>query len=213
MRTAAIAWALTLTAGACSNYLPYPKPHEVARTCRSYLTDSTSRAATFLVSSDTIGDFRACWYSVFLRAFHEPDLRARWRSGPPSYRLLWLPTFDHPVSVRIELRDSGVVATVVTSAGAGGYEPGRVTYRDSFPLGVADWERVTALADSIHFWAMPMLGGRGGLDGSQWIIEGVPIGRYHLVDHWTPLHDQPFFQLGYYLLKLSKLPLDSSRVY
>ena len=25
-----------------------------------------------------------------------------------------------------------------------------------------------------------------GTDGSQWVIEGVRAGRYHVVDRWTP---------------------------
>src|SRR4051794_37575604 len=49
-------------------------------------------------------------FSRHLRAMNEPSL---WKSshgdkGPSTYRFLWLPTWGHPVAVRIERTNNGV---------------------------------------------------------------------------------------------------------
>ena len=41
--------------------------------------------------------------------------------------------------------------------------------------------------DQVHFWKLPNpVQDQTGTDGSQWVIEGVNKGRYHVVDRWTP---------------------------
>ena len=41
--------------------------------------------------------------------------------------------------------------------------------------------------DKLRFWsARNPVKDRGGTDGSQWILEGVKAGRYHVVDRWMP---------------------------
>ena len=46
--------------------------------------------------------------------------------------------------------------------------------------------------------------GSVGLDGSQWILEGVRGGEYHVVDRWSP-KDNSYSQLCKYLLRLGKV--------
>src|SRR4051794_40881868 len=60
-------------------------------------------------------DFIVDWYSKHLKAMKEPSL---WKlcekdRSVTVYRLLWLPTFDRPVSVRLVRRSEGAVLYAV----------------------------------------------------------------------------------------------------
>ena len=46
--------------------------------------------------------------------------------------------------------------------------------------------RFFAQLDQSHFWAMPADLPRTGLDGADWILEGVRDGNYHIVVRWCP---------------------------
>lgn len=91
----------------------------------------------------------------------------------------------------------------VESDGAGGYEPGKLirTDKNSFEKGA--WCHLVKLLNEANFWSMPSIeDDAGGLDGSQWILEGVRGDRYHVVDRWTPREGQ-YRQACLYLLALS----------
>ena len=127
-------------------------------------------------------------YSKYLAAFREPSLyKLSQLPSAHSYRFLWLRTFHHPVSVRVEIgRDGiGLVTTKVTD-GAGGYSPGRMKLNRTRRLTKqqTDWllERINALG----FWSLAVHEAPGGFDGAQWVIEGVKDGKYHVVDRWSP---------------------------
>jgi hypothetical protein len=73
----------------------------------------------------------------------------------------------------------------------------------------------------VAFWAMPTEEGQAApqasgtashsptlraieLDGSQWILEGIRDGEYHVVDRWSP-KENSYSQLCKYLLRLGKV--------
>ena len=206
--------SLLCTLGAaCALFRGNGPPYEVERKCSKYWQDSVGIQKYALVPVDSLSAFYACDYTVFLRAFREPDLRTRAQTGPATYRLLWLPTFDPPVSVRVESHNASATVVVVMGSGAGGYEPGRIWRRDSFSITEGQWDQLLAASRAAHFWEMPTIGGHGGLDGSNWVIEAAEPGRYHLVDRWTPPEDSSYYALGMAILRISRLPLDSLRIY
>lgn len=205
--------ALALTV-ACGTIQGNTARSVVIDRCGRYLDDSTTGSTTFLIPADSIGAFRACWYSVFLEAFHEPDLRITPLSSPDLYRFLWLPTFSQPVSIRIESHEAGGGTVVlVAGSGAGGYEPGKVVRRDSLSITASEWAQLTDGVAAAQLWSMSAAGGRQGLDGSSWLIEGVRGGHYHLVDRWTPPDTSAYYRLGVRMMKLAGLPTDSTRIY
>jgi hypothetical protein len=52
-----------------------------------------------------------------------------------------------------------------------------------------------------------------GLDGSQWVIEGIKNGSYHLVDRWSP-KDGEVRAIGMAMMKkLAKLELPAKETY
>jgi hypothetical protein len=60
--------------------------------------------------------------------------------------------------------------------------------------------------------ALPVPEGRGGLDGSRWILEGGRTDRRVLVDHWSPQEvgpDAAFRRAGNYILDLAHIPPDA----
>jgi len=63
------------------------------------------------------------------------------------------------------------------------------------------------------FWKLPPVLDDGGVDGAQWIIEGVRYGDYHVVDRWSPQNGE-IRSLGLYILRdLAKLKLARNEIY
>jgi hypothetical protein len=129
----------------------------------------------------------ADWYSKHLTALQEPSLYAmRTERGTEVYRFLWLRTFHHPVAVRVVCKEDGDTIVCKTCAGAGGYEPGRLILNRSAPFSPQQKTQLKTLLESSGFWELPSKDTSLGLDGSQWIVEAVKDGRYHIVDRWSP---------------------------
>lgn len=134
-----------------------------------------------------LGSFRIDWYSKHLTALQEPSLYAmRTERGTEVYRFLWLRTFHHPVAVRVVCRQDGDMIVCKMCAGAGGYEPGRLILNRSAPFSPQQKTQLKALLESSGFWELSSQDTSFGRDGSQWIVEAVKDGRYHIVDRWTP---------------------------
>lgn len=143
-----------------------------------------------------VDKFRAQWYGSFLNAFREPSLWERSKQSPvaQSYRFTWLRTFHHPVVIRIDVRPDGICElTAKVGLGAGGYDPGMLIRNETRPLTREQSEWFLNQVN-LEFWNLPKEDAKtGGLDGSQWVIEGVKNGQYHIEDRWSPdagpIHD------------------------
>src|SRR5271157_5507522 len=81
-----------------------------------------------LSSYDRVDIGRARWYSAQLRALDELSLLEEAKNPSlQSYRFVWLRTFHHPVTVRLDIMADGTGRlTTKTANGAGGYEPGKL---------------------------------------------------------------------------------------
>jgi hypothetical protein len=68
--------------------------------------------------------------------------------------------------------------------------------------------------DEVGFWKAPNpVDDHPGMDGAQWIIEGVKGGKYHVVDRWMPKSGVTY-NLGMLLaFGLSKLTVPRKEVY
>lgn len=139
------------------------------------------------------------WYGKHLRAMNERSLLDNWDSEV--YRFLWLRTFDHPVVVRVQRNGLNLVSVELN--GAGGYEPGTRWRKDNVAISQDDWRSFTALLEKASFWSMETNSPDDiGRDGSQWVLEGLRGGRYHIVDRWTPVSGD-YREACLFLLKLS----------
>jgi hypothetical protein len=159
-------------------------------------------------------DFEARWYSSHLRGMHEPSLSEASRdTSLVAYRFLWLRTFHNPIAIRISIRpDETATLTGKITSGAGGYEPGMMTWNESFELSRSQVETFLKLLDKTGFWSLPSEASNGGEDGAQWIMEGVRKGAYHVVDRWSPQKDD-YASMCLYLVNLSKIQLKAKEIY
>ena len=168
-------------------------------------------------SLDPTGDdFKANWYSTQLRALREPSLFAlATNKKAESYRFLWLRSFHHPVAVRVDLQVDGswILVTKVAS-GAGGYSPSTLTTNTSRQLTAQEAQSFRSMVENGGFWNAPNpINDQTGTDGSQWIIEGVKAGHYHVIDRWMP-NNGPARDLGVFLVfDLARLSIPKNEVY
>lgn len=162
-----------------------------------------------LSPDDTSGAaFRDLWYSRHLRAMGEPRLAEAAASADEVFRLTVLPSFSPAFAVRLHRRGPSAVVVTTVLSGAGGYEPGEAARHDSVEVTVDDAAAYFQRANAAEFWSMPVQGRDLGLDGSEWILEGVRDGRYHVVDRWTPYatgRHPEFLELANELLRLGGL--------
>jgi hypothetical protein len=161
-------------------------------------------------------DFKANWYSAQLHALQEPSLLELAKHGEAeSYRFLWLRTFHHPVSIRVELQADGswIVVTKIAS-GRGGYGPGTLTTNTSRKLTTQEAHSFLSNVEKGGFWNAPNpINDQAGMDGSQWIVEGIKTGHYHVVDRWMPKNG-PVRDLGLFLaFDLARLSIPKSEIY
>jgi hypothetical protein len=141
-------------------------------------------------SSNSRNDqFASVWYSRDLRTLEEPSLLEMAKSQTKeSYRFLWLRTFHHPVSVRLEVNADGA-ATVTTkiASGEAGFNPGVLTVNISRTITSEQTKKFLNQIKGAGFWALPShVNDQAGTDGSEWVIEGASNGRYHVVTRWSP---------------------------
>jgi hypothetical protein len=143
------------------------------------------------------------WYGKHLRAMGEPSLLEVDNPDTETYRFLWLRSFDHPISVRIERIGYSFSLKSVELSGTGGYDPGKNVRMDNVEIFSDQWCRFTSLMDKMQYWEQPTSSGYSlGRDGAQWILEGVNDGRYHIIHRWSP-RDEALREACIYLLKLS----------
>jgi hypothetical protein len=146
------------------------------------------------------------WYSGQLRALEEDPLLPKTKDkNNEIYRFTCLRTFHNPFTIRIEVvkGNQGILIRKSTS-GKGGYEPGSLKESQSTDLSKAAIKTLHDLIDKIGFWDLPTTRTDiMGLDGSQWIVEAVKDGKYHIVDRWSPDPGTDMRTLGECFLSLA----------
>lgn len=131
-------------------------------------------------------------YAEFLLAVKEPPLcKGPIAASAESYRFIWIPTFLHPVFMRVDVQKDGTaILRVKTLSGQGGYDWGKLRTNTSRKLEPNEEETLfTTLAD-IGFWDLPARVEFDDpysvtLDGTEWVIEGVRNGECHAVSRYS----------------------------
>lgn len=132
-----------------------------------------------------------------------------------AYRFLWLRSFHNPIAIRLTIRPDGTGSLVAkVTSGRGGYPAGVMTQSASVEIRREEVQRFQDLLQKATFWALPTEAPIpiGGLDGAEWILEGVLSGEYHVVDRWSPKKDD-YAILCLYLLQLSQIHVEAREVY
>jgi len=147
----------------------------------------------FFPASDRSGDttishFENAWYSEHLETMEEESLYSkREEEKLEIYRFTLLPTWGDPRSVTIELEKEANLATIQYSRldGDGGYDPGKLVEKETRDLSGREFKDFIKLFEEIGFSNQTTNDPILGLDGSQWILERLKNGEYHIVVRWT----------------------------
>jgi hypothetical protein len=142
-------------------------------------------------------------------------------SNSEVYRVFIVPTFRHPISIRIEKTRAGYFLFAKGLSGQGGYEWGRLNRRTQRRLNQTEWQGLVDVLDAASFWTLPSNDEepkpdeKGAvtvcLDGTSWYLEGAKGRAYQAVDRYCPA-SKNFKAVGLYMLKLSRLGIPESDV-
>lgn len=148
------------------------------------------------------------WYSSQLRAMKEPSMWCG-KGEESEYRFTWLRTFNHPVVVRVTVKDNIARIEAVELDGASGYEPGKELRRISRPLAKKDW---LSIQDAMQAWSLKAPPVAVGEDGSEWIFEQHTTAGYGAVAVWSPTSG-PARTIGELFLAKAGIVVPSKEVY
>lgn len=123
------------------------------------------------------------------------------------YRLLFLPSFEYPTSIRIwrdgnqyQMAIKQLATEIATEASAKD-----LIVNVTRSLTVEEWNHFQELLKKSNFWSMQSPDVREfGLDRVSFFLEGKKDGKYHVVSRWSP-EDENFLALCGYLVEITKL--------
>jgi hypothetical protein len=138
------------------------------------------------------------------------------------YRITFIPTFYHPINIRVEKHWDSYILVAKRLSGQGGYDAGHLKIEKRRKLKQVEWEQLAELLNKANFWQLPFEekepepNEKGEvticLDGSEWTLEGVRGGKYHAVNRYCP-EDKSFEAVGLYLAKISGLKINERELY
>lgn len=136
-----------------------------------------------------IDGFGATWFCEQLRAMGESPLLEVTPRGSRSFRLTILPTWGNAVSVRMMVSDGVARFEGRRLQNQAGYEVGPLAEVASSSLSGAQLHALIAAFDRSGVSTMAPTARSGVRDGSEWILEFVEAGRWHVVERSTPNYD------------------------
>ena len=184
---------------------------DLAQRCRRDLEDTNATLIFTYFPPNTFqsraGDFMVQWYSSVLYGLGEKPL---WPADPKqvTYRFVWMRSFHDQLSITMEVQPDGdgqIRLQVFRRA------PQNLESRTQ-SLSKQQVRGVLALIEEASFWKMTTQGGPQGLDGAEWVLEGVQGGQYHIVTRWdasTTAFGKPLLEL----LRLSNYNPPKDEIY
>ena len=192
-----------------TNKMP-PKGAKIIRHVDDKSAEEYEKEFILYFSDGTLGENQRShdnynhWFSRYLSRMQEPVL---WKSNSEKeeiYRFLWLRTFRSPVCIRINISsDSSATVTTKVTNGAGGYLPGELIQNSTVRLSENQKSNFLDTVNKNRFWTLEN-GKHSGLDGSQWVIEGLKNDEYHVTHIWSPEPNNNIREIGMLMLKFSK---------
>ena len=160
---------------------------EIARLCLREV--QSNNASLFLdyfpagTFSGPAANFTVYWYSRDLYTLGEEPLLSSARSDEITYRFTYLAAFSGPRSVTLTVRPEGTGNIVMKSANEA---RDAVTIVSSLSVSQAQVSRFTDKLQQADFWHLPPEVPSRGLDGAEWILEGMRGAEYHVAVRWCP---------------------------
>jgi hypothetical protein len=152
--------------------------------------------------------FQNEWYSKHLAAMNEPVFsKVAYKDREAAvYRWLWLPSFKHPICVRITRKRDRAELRLIVLDGLGGYEPGQAAIERTIVLSPDQWAGIAQRIEQVGLWRMPTYEVRNYVvtDSTRLIWEGAGSGNGRVVVRETPIPED-YQSLFVSLLNLSGL--------
>ncbi len=149
-------------------------------------------------------------YAKHLRKMGEPSMwkLAKDDHAASVYRLLWVPSFHHSISVRIVKSGGSFAVHAVELDQKNDLEPGKIAIKKGVTVTEDQWTWLQVYLDRSRFWKMPSsvkMSLETGLilDGDSLVFEGAEDGRYHVVERADA--DRNYEKLCWFMLRLSGL--------
>ncbi len=158
-------------------------------------------------------------YQNTLSVFRESPIAPATNPNAEIYRIFIVPTFYHPLSIRVEKSGNNYVLRAKRLSGQGGYGWGTLKGEERRRLSEREWQSLLNLLNETSFWSLPTgdkefePNEKGEvticLDSTSWILEGVSGGKYHVVDRYCP-ERKGVKEVGLYMVKLTKWKIKES---
>jgi len=145
--------------------------------------------------------------SKYLAALQEPTFTCL-DDDAEIYRLLYLPAFDYPTSIRVSRDGEQRMMTIKQLEadwwpGEGAAAP-TLRLNTTRPMTPAEWNHFKDLLTKANYWSMTPNSEDVGMDGLSNTLEGKRQGQYHVAYRWGP-KEENFVDACGYLLQLAKL--------
>ena len=145
-------------------------------------------------------------YSSILKALKEPSIYIQKSDVKKEiYRFTWLRSFHNPISIRVEIHDqnNAIIYTKETDR-KGGPDPGKIKIDAIKRISTNSVIQLKKKFTYFKFWSLSVTEDSFGLDGAQWIVEGLSRGNYHIVERWSPKKGS-IKEIGLHFLEISGL--------
>src|SRR6266550_7161412 len=120
------------------------------------------------------------------------------------------PLGGNSIAVRVQEHGELYSLSARRLDGQAGYNPGKLVESKDIALGADDSKTLAALIQNLDFFQTSTEDDVRGMDGDEWIIEGVSQGKYHVAVRWcTPSYDPGKRKLTAFLA-LCKFLVDKS---
>jgi hypothetical protein len=146
------------------------------------------------------------WAPAYLRLLDEPSLALGRIEPQECFRLLWMPSFEPMVMVRVD--GGGLQRRFVAKSWDGWPIESmglRLELNASRDLTLDESRSFSELVEQSRFWQLDTPSPVHGMDGCTWVLEGRSPTRHHVVVRWSPRRDGPdrtFRELGAFMLRL-----------
>jgi hypothetical protein len=158
-------------------------------------------------------------YQRTLSVFREPQIVSTPNPNAEIYRIFVVPTFYHPLSIRVEKNGNEYILVAKRLSGRGGYGWGMLKDEKERKLSEREWRSLLNMLNETPFWSLPTgdkefePNEKGEvticLDSTSWILEGVSGGKYHVVERYCP-ERKGVKEVGLYMVKLTRWGIKES---
>jgi len=130
------------------------------------------------------------WFGKHLLAMREPVLKpASTNDTQFAFRVLYIPTWGRPLSVRYWNSGTNFLRRIVMLSGSGGYDPGTIQKESQIEVSKKEMDQLIAKLETLKFWNMAPKDDVVGFDGSELIMEAIRGHEHKVVVRWSPDYD------------------------